>query len=625
MIEQKVINTSEKLQRATSFLKSSLKESSAIERSLEKKSLTLKKKIVEDRDRTLKRLASGGRGKGTGGVLGSALNILGVGAGAGGVKLLTRGLRRTPNTPSQLLKMQRGTSVSRLSRIGRVGRLAKPLAVVGAGLDFVGRKAEGQTNTQAGVGAAGGFAGGLAGAKIGATFGSFAGPIGTIVGGTGGAIIGSLAGGRIADLFTGANRRRRFEEERVQISTAKTLFSDSLDDFDEVLNKLEKLSPNLTIKSSEEEDDRKPKKFIPFTPPPPPKPPSNKFPPQPTDNPDQVAREFLIYLSAASMTVQMLFSLEAGDILAAFVKFLIFSNRKNLSPKKIQELYNRVIRIIKPKSVEPKVEIIKKTDSPLLKKIRKIDNETFLAEEKIRKLKEFVDNLNIAEENLLKLSDSRDLAELFDKFNNLTEEGKRAIEELLATKRQEKEIMDDVQLLRRFIKGDTLQEILGADLTLEDLNSALRGAFAAIDDGIKEGKFDDRELLFIQKLRNKLDDALKNLREEMVKKQFKPKLKDDPKFKGDIRYNSIFDEDNFDTETMKRLLDLFPDTSSNLEPPSSSNIASNNIFMMGNDGGGGNTPPPPIINDNGTPIAMLTQDPFRVIMLERQINQSFTT
>ena len=625
MIEQKVINTSEKLQRATSFLKSSLKESSAIERSLEKKSLTLKKKIVEDRDRTLKRLASGGRGKGTGGVLGSALNILGVGAGAGGVKLLTRGLRRTPNTPSQLLKMQRGTSVSRLSRIGRVGRLAKPLAVVGAGLDFVGRKAEGQTNTQAGVGAAGGFAGGLAGAKIGATFGSFAGPIGTIVGGTGGAIIGSLAGGRIADLFTGANRRRRFEEERVQISTAKTLFSDSLDDFDEVLNKLEKLSPNLTIKSSEEEDDRKPKKFIPFTPPPPPKPPSNKFPPQPTDNPDQVAREFLIYLSAASMTVQMLFSLEAGDILAAFVKFLIFSNRKNLSPKKIQELYNRVIRIIKPKSVEPKVEIIKKTDSPLLKKIRKIDNETFLAEEKIRKLKEFVDNLNIAEENLLKLSDSRDLAELFDKFNNLTEEGKRAIEELLATKRQEKEIMDDIQLLRRFIKGDTLQEILGADLTLEDLNSALRGAFAAIDDGIKEGKFDDRELLFIQKLRNKLDDALKNLREEMVKKQFKPKLKDDPKFKGDIRYNSIFDEDNFDTETMKRLLDLFPDTSSNLEPPSSSNIASNNIFMMGNDGGGGNTPPPPIINDNGTPIAMLTQDPFRVIMLERQINQSFTT
>ena len=625
MIEQKVINTSEKLQRATSFLKSSLKESSAIERSLEKKSLTLKKKIVEDRDRTLKRLASGGRGKGTGGVLGSALNILGVGAGAGGVKLLTRGLRRTPNTPSQLLKMQRGTSVSRLSRIGRVGRLAKPLAVVGAGLDFVGRKAEGQTNTQAGVGAAGGFAGGLAGAKIGATFGSFAGPIGTIVGGTGGAIIGSLAGGRIADLFTGANRRRRFEEERVQISTAKTLFSDSLDDFDEVLNKLEKLSPNLTIKSSEEEDDRKPKKFIPFTPPPPPKPPSNKFPPQPTDNPDQVAREFLIYLSAASMTVQMLFSLEAGDILAAFVKFLIFSNRKNLSPKKIQELYNRVIRIIKPKSVEPKVEIIKKTDSPLLKKIRKIDNETFLAEERIRKLKEFVDNLNIAEENLLKLSDSRDLSELFDKFNELTEEGKRAIEELLATKRQEKEIMDDVQLLRRFIKGDTLQEILGADLTLEDLNSALRGAFAAIDDGIKEGKFDDRELLFIQKLRNKLDDALENLREEMVKKQFKPKLKDDPKFKGDIRYNSIFDEDNFDTETMKRLLDLFPDTSSNLEPPSSSNIASNNIFMMGNDGGGGNTPPPPIINDNGTPIAMLTQDPFRVIMLERQINQSFTT
>ena len=92
----------------------------------------------------------------------------------------------------------------------------------------------------------------------------------------------------------------------------------------------------------------------------------------------------------------------------------------------------------------------------------------------------------------------------------------------------------------------------------------------------------------------------------------------------DKGFDSKFDDDIFDTETMRRLLKLFPDTSSNLEPPSSTNIASNSILMMGNEGGG-NTPPPPIINDSGTPIAMFTtQDPLREIMLERQVNQSFT-
>ena len=128
MIEQKVINTSEKLQRATSFLKSSLKESSSIERRLEKKSLALKKKIVEDRGRTLKRLVSGGRDKGTGGVLVGALNILGLGAGAGGLRMLSRGVRKTP-TPTKLLNVQRGTSISSLGKVGRIGRLARPIAV----------------------------------------------------------------------------------------------------------------------------------------------------------------------------------------------------------------------------------------------------------------------------------------------------------------------------------------------------------------------------------------------------------------------------------------------------------------------------------------------------------------
>ena len=146
---------------------------------------------------------------------------------------------RVPKTPGALLRLQRGAKVS---RVGQLGRLARPLAIVGTGLDFIGRRAEGQTNVQAGVGAAGGLAGSLAGAKYGAILGTaVGGPIGTVIGGTGGAIIGGLAGGRIADLFTGANRRRQFEEERTLARTQRSLFADALDDFDNVLDKLEDL------------------------------------------------------------------------------------------------------------------------------------------------------------------------------------------------------------------------------------------------------------------------------------------------------------------------------------------------------------------------------------------------
>ena len=655
MIEQKVIKTGNKLERATLFLKSSLKESSSIERRLEKKSLALKKKIVEDRGRTLKRLASGGRDKGTGGVLGSALSILGIGAGTGGIGVLARGLRRTPNTPSQLLKMQKGTSVSRLSRIGRVGRLAKPIAVVGAGLDFVGRKAEGQTNTQAGVGAAGGLAGGLAGAKIGASFGSLAGPVGTVIGGAGGAIIGSLAGGRIADLFTGANRRRQFEEERVQIRTSKTLFSDSLDDFDRVLNKLEKLSPNLSLKSLIK--DERPAKFLPsdpiVVPPPTPPPKPDKVDVKP-EKPFFKKPAFISALVASAIIGTILLTAEPADIIPGSV---FIAKQRNA----IINFAKRLLPKVKPKTKTSRVEILGEGDTPIFGKLNKDlqkiikntqkgrpgfnekgelknflskseiqkllnRNEALIAEQKLRKFKKFLDAYNLAEKNLLELTDSEDMTELFEKFNELTEDGKRALEEVLATQAQEKEIKDSVRLLRRFIKGDTLQEILGEDLTMEDLNSALRGAFDAIDKGIQAGQFDDRELVFIQKLRNKLTDALSNLQEEMVKRQFKTKLKDNPNLK-DEGFDSIFDEDMFDPETMKRLLKIFPDISSNLEPSSSSDLASlssETMLLLGNRGN--NTPTRPQINDSGTSIVLGgAPNILDVIMSERQIRQSFTT
>jgi len=278
MIEAKINSISGKTSRSSLFLSRSFLESNRIERNLEKKSLTLKKKLVEERSRTLKAIASRNKETQKGGVLGGALGLLGLGGGGGG--LLRRGLRRTPRSPSQLLRMQRGTSS--LSRVGRLGRLARPLAVVGTGLDFIGRRAEGQSNVQAGVGAAGGLAGSLAGAKAGAILGTaVGGPIGTVIGGAGGAIIGGLTGGRLADLFTGANRRRQFEEERVVLRTQKTLFSEALDDFDKVLDKFEDVSIGLAIGRGRDDDDEGGKRKRPRLPIVPPK-PSTPFFQRPT-------------------------------------------------------------------------------------------------------------------------------------------------------------------------------------------------------------------------------------------------------------------------------------------------------------------------------------------------------
>ena len=272
MIEVKVTSTATKTLRASIFLKNQLRNSVRLERGLEKKSISIKKKLVKDRNRTLKALLSSSTEErkdkkgvvGTLGMLGGGLlgrRFLGRGGG------LVRGLKpRVPNTPSQLLRMQGGTST--LSRVGRFGKLGKvgPLAVIGTGLDFAGRRAEGQTNLQAGVGAGGGLAGALAGAKAGAVLGTaFGGPIGTVVGGVGGSIIGSLAGGRLADLFTGADRRRKFEEQRAIISSERTLFSKALDDFDRVLNKLEDSELLLAIRKIKRGDSKDGVRF--FAPP----------------------------------------------------------------------------------------------------------------------------------------------------------------------------------------------------------------------------------------------------------------------------------------------------------------------------------------------------------------------
>ena len=271
MIEKSLAVISNKTRRGSRALIVDLRNGFRLERSLEKNSLAVKRKLVEERDRTLKALALRSRQQEkdkTEGV-GGALGLLGggllgrrfFGRGSGGI-LRGRFGPRVPSSPSQLLRMQRGASnLSRVSRVGRLGRVG-PLAVLGTGLDFVGRKAEGQTNLQAGLGAGGGLAGALAGAKYGAILGTaIGGPIGTLIGGVGGSIIGGLAGGKLADLFSGADRRRKFEEQRVAISTQKTLFSSALDDLDRVLDKLEGTSPFLMIKR---DDDELPERRFPF-------------------------------------------------------------------------------------------------------------------------------------------------------------------------------------------------------------------------------------------------------------------------------------------------------------------------------------------------------------------------
>ena len=255
MIERNLAVISNRTRRSNLALRNDLRNSFRLERVLEKNSLALKRKLVEERDRTLKGLAlrskQGEKDK-KGGV--GALGLLG--GGLLGRKIVGRRIPKIPKLPTR-----GGASLSRIGRVGRLGRIG-PLAVLGTGLDFAGRKAEGQTNLQAGLGAGGGLAGALAGGKAGAILGTaIGGPVGTLVGGIGGSIIGGLAGGRLADIFSGADRRRKFEEQRVEISTKKSLFSGALDDLDRVLDKLEETSIFSIIKK---QDDGLPEKESPF-------------------------------------------------------------------------------------------------------------------------------------------------------------------------------------------------------------------------------------------------------------------------------------------------------------------------------------------------------------------------
>jgi murein DD-endopeptidase MepM/ murein hydrolase activator NlpD len=152
-------------------------------------------------------------------------------------------------------------------KIGKIGRIGGGLLSVGlTAADFMGRKGEGQSNLQAGVGAGGGLAGGLAGAWAGGQAGAAVGAgIGALFGGVGaapgaviGGIIGSLAGGfgggqlggNLADKLTGADKmdqrlKAQEKKQKEAASASNVNFTSITDKFDKVVSKFEKIAGGM--------------------------------------------------------------------------------------------------------------------------------------------------------------------------------------------------------------------------------------------------------------------------------------------------------------------------------------------------------------------------------------------
>jgi murein DD-endopeptidase MepM/ murein hydrolase activator NlpD len=262
-----------------------------------------KVKKVEDLEFSVGMSLGGGGGNG-GGLFGSFLAALGVGAGGFGLKSLVKKFSKgkptikatkgNENIFSKISKIGQKTELKGVKaannivnfnrqpqkieggglpeapkgKIGKIGKFGGGLLSVGlTAADFMGRKGEGQSNLQAGVGAGGGLAGGLAGAWAGGQAGAVVGAgIGALFGGVGaapgaliGGIIGSLAGGfgggqlggNLADKLTGADKmdaRLKAQEktQREAASASNVTFVSITDKFDKVVSKFEKIKFGMT-------------------------------------------------------------------------------------------------------------------------------------------------------------------------------------------------------------------------------------------------------------------------------------------------------------------------------------------------------------------------------------------
>jgi len=154
------------------------------------------------------------------------------GAKALGNKATGNIFRRGAGKATQRLAIKLGGKAGGQALAGTskfLGKAAGPIGtVIGAGFEFAGRKSQGQSNLQAGVGTgasvAGALGGAAAGAKGGAAIGALIGSVipgaGTLVGGAVGGFIGGIAGaigggwlaGKAADKVTGADKVGQYEK-----------------------------------------------------------------------------------------------------------------------------------------------------------------------------------------------------------------------------------------------------------------------------------------------------------------------------------------------------------------------------------------------------------------------------
>ena len=457
--------------KASMFLKRDLEQSARIERTLERKSLRIKKKLVEDRDRTLKNLLKSNREKDKQGGASGLLGLL-FGGGIGGALLRNRGKPgggggglfsrfrkpKVPNTPGELLRMQKGPkNVSRLSRFSRfrnLGRISKSNVILNtafAGLEFAGRKESGQTNLQAGVGTAGSVTGGILGAAIGQTLIPIP-VVGALIGG----FIGSSIGGGVADFLTGANRRRKLEEQRVIVSPQKSLFSGAMDDFDRVLNKFELAVPFLKIDDGDDDEVEPVRRrtFVEiikdfFDKPKPPPPPETVKEPKP-ETPFFQKPAFVIPVTAVITAAALLLMAEPGDVISvgALAKLL------KIKPTQLQ----------KAKNVEKLMEELAKKDMPGLSKkgIRiRIENAAEKANRKelerilkdsLKRDKKIIKNRKIEQETAKRIKDIEGSKE----FSRLVKEMKKRnlnIKDFLRKGKFLDEATDDLDMIERAIEA----------------------------------------------------------------------------------------------------------------------------------------------------------------------------
>ena len=567
--------------RASMFLKRDLEQSRRVERNLEAKSLRIKKKLVEDRDRTLRALLKSNREKekqgGASGLLGALF-----GGGIGGALLRNKGKPggggggffsrfrkpKVPNTPGELLRMQRGNrNVSRLSRFGRfrsLGRISKGNVITNtlfAGVEFAGRRSSGQTNLQAGLGTAGSVTGGILGAAIGQTLIPIP-VVGALIGG----FIGSSIGGGAADFITGANRRRKFEEQRVLVSAQKSLFSTSLDDFDRVLNKFELVVPLLKLDDDEDEvEPVRRRTFAEIL-----KDLIDRKPPPSNDSEEIKVDEKTKFLDRPAVQITGAVALTALLLTAAY-----FSRGKSV--KASQKILQQII-----------------TKSPVLKTLS--EKERIVA---IGKLLERT--LSKSELQKIRMSTAKSLNKRgtivpgqkgapgkITKKTNIVKNRRLAKEEALKLKeagrefRQLQEIKSTSQLIREFIRTGELP----GTATPADIKRGANLVFDLIKQFDKGGMIDANQLKALRALNRLLKRKLFRLENPQFDKNLKNFKKDVPKFKRRDFQDlddlfEIFEETPLPLGSAPKDLRIDPMDTSGSSNIASANMGNTNIIMLG--------------------------------------------